>query len=73
MSPRRFPSSYVIYPSILGDILVHERDTRRRPPQAPEDLLAAFRDVRRLQKRIRAIADNLASPFQLAVGSGDVL
>nr|XP_019000566.1 uncharacterized protein I203_06984 [Kwoniella mangroviensis CBS 8507]OCF64027.1 hypothetical protein I203_06984 [Kwoniella mangroviensis CBS 8507] len=59
--------------TILGDILVHERDIRRRPPNDPEELLSALRQVRQLQQRIKVIADKLPRPFQLEVGSGDVL
>ncbi|WRT64122.1 uncharacterized protein IL334_001051 [Kwoniella shivajii] len=59
--------------TILGDILVHERDIRRRPPKDPEELLTALRQVRQLQQRIKVIADKLPRPFQLEVGSGDVL
>ncbi|WVQ85674.1 hypothetical protein IAT38_007840 [Cryptococcus sp. DSM 104549] len=59
--------------TILGDILVHERDIRRQNPTEPEDLLAALRQVRKLQQRIKGIADSLPRPFQLEVGSGEVL
>ncbi|KAK4686266.1 DNA mismatch repair protein PMS2, partial [Tremellales sp. Uapishka_1] len=59
--------------SILGDILVHERDTRRRPPQSPEDILVSLRQIRQLQHRIRSIADNLSRPFQLDSSGSDSL
>jgi hypothetical protein len=44
---------------------VHERDIRRYPPQDPENLLGALREVRKLQGRVKAIADKLPRPFQL--------
>ena len=50
---------------ILGDILLHERDIRRHPPKDPEDLLKALKEVRKLQSRIRSIADKLPRPFQM--------
>ncbi|WWC86219.1 uncharacterized protein L201_001092 [Kwoniella dendrophila CBS 6074] len=59
--------------TILGDILVHERDIRRRPPNDPEDLLSALRQVRQLQNRIKIIAEKLPRPFQLDVGASDLL
>nr|XP_019015099.1 uncharacterized protein I206_01187 [Kwoniella pini CBS 10737]OCF53880.1 hypothetical protein I206_01187 [Kwoniella pini CBS 10737] len=59
--------------TVLGDILVHERDIRRRPPKDPEDLLSALRQVRQLQHRVKVIADKLPRPFQLEVGSGDII
>ncbi|WWC58754.1 uncharacterized protein I303_101298 [Kwoniella dejecticola CBS 10117] len=59
--------------TILGDILVHERDIRRRPPKDPEELLSALRQVRQLQHRVKVIADKLPRPFQLEVGSGDII
>lgn len=52
---------------IHGDILVHERDTRRYPPKDPESMLAALREVRNFQGQVRAIADKLPRPFQLGV------
>jgi len=57
--------SYSLTSSILGDILVHERDIRRHPPKDPEELLNSLKEVRKLQSRIRAIADKLPRPFQL--------
>ncbi|KAK8865914.1 hypothetical protein IAR55_001062 [Kwoniella newhampshirensis] len=59
--------------TILGDILLHERDIRRQQPSEPEDLLTALRQVRKLQQRVKQIADGLARPFQLDVGSGNSL
>ncbi|WWD17900.1 hypothetical protein CI109_102345 [Kwoniella shandongensis] len=59
--------------SVLGDILVHERDIRRQQPSEPEDLLKALRQVRTLQHRVKQIADGLARPFQLDAGTGNTL
>ncbi|ORY32272.1 hypothetical protein BCR39DRAFT_492824 [Naematelia encephala] len=59
--------------TVHGDILVHERDIRRRPPQEPEALLIALKEVRKLQGRVKAIADKLPRPFQLDVVNGDTL
>ncbi|EIW68075.1 hypothetical protein TREMEDRAFT_69554 [Tremella mesenterica DSM 1558] len=56
--------------SVLGDILVHERDMRRNPPNEPEQMLAALREVRTMQARLKSIADKLPRPFQLD-GDGD--
>ncbi|WVQ97319.1 hypothetical protein IAU59_004430 [Kwoniella sp. CBS 9459] len=59
--------------SVMGDIIVHERDIRRRPPTDPEELLSALRHVRTLKQRIRQISTSLPRPFKLDVGSGNVL
>ncbi|OCF39525.1 hypothetical protein I317_06684 [Kwoniella heveanensis CBS 569] len=59
--------------SVMGDIIVHERDIRRRPPADPEELLSALRYVRTLKQRIRNISTSLPRPFKLDVGSGNVL
>ncbi|WVQ70978.1 hypothetical protein IAR50_000503 [Cryptococcus sp. DSM 104548] len=57
--------------SILGEILLMERDMRRRQPTDPEELLAALKEVRRLQQRIKQITDNLPKPFKLDVGQSN--
>ncbi|ODO11771.1 hypothetical protein I350_00555 [Cryptococcus amylolentus CBS 6273] len=54
--------------SILGEILLMERDMRRRQPNDPEELLAALKEVRKLQQQIKQVADNLPKPFKLDVG-----
>ncbi|WVF70608.1 hypothetical protein IAT40_005400 [Kwoniella sp. CBS 6097] len=59
--------------SVMGDIIVHERDIRRKPPTDPEELLSALRYVRTLKQRIRQISTSLPRPFKLDVGSGNVL
>ncbi|RSH92934.1 hypothetical protein EHS25_008380 [Saitozyma podzolica] len=51
--------------TIIGDVLIHQRDIRRRPPKDPEGVLAALKDVRGFQQRIRDIVDRLPRPFQL--------
>lgn len=58
---------------ILGDILLHERDIRRYPPQEPEGLLKALKEVRKLQSRVKYIAEKLPRPFQLDVVNTDDL
>ena len=50
---------------IIGDLLVRERDIRRRPPRDPETVLTALREVRRLQARVKVIADVLPTPYKL--------
>lgn len=50
---------------ILGDILVHERDARRRPPETPEDVLAALTKVRHLATKIQDIVIGLPPSLQL--------
>ncbi|KIR67769.1 hypothetical protein I314_02186 [Cryptococcus bacillisporus CA1873] len=59
--------------TILGDILISERDLRRQQTTDPEDLLSALRGVRRLGQRIRYITDTLPRPFQLEVDQGSSL
>ncbi|GFZ43480.1 LOW QUALITY PROTEIN: hypothetical protein JCM24511_01200 [Saitozyma sp. JCM 24511] len=51
--------------TIIGDVLIHQRDIRRRPPKDPEGVLAALKDVRGFQQRIRDIVDRLPRPFRL--------
>ncbi|WVR05865.1 hypothetical protein IAU60_002891 [Kwoniella sp. DSM 27419] len=58
---------------IMGDIMIHERDIRRRPPSDPEGILSALKEVRVLQQRVKQIVERLPRPFQLEVGSGNLL
>ena len=46
--------------------MIQERDVRRYPPD-PEGLLAALREARKLQARVKAIVDKLPRPFQLDI------
>ncbi|OWZ34540.1 hypothetical protein C347_01924 [Cryptococcus neoformans AD2-60a] len=59
--------------TILGDILISERDLRRQQTTDPEDLLSALREMRKLGQKIRYISDTLPRPFQLEVDQGSSL
>ena len=58
--------------SVLGDMLIHERDIRRKPPTNPEAILEALKKVRTFQSRIKAILDNLPRVFQFLDHEKDV-
>ncbi|TYJ57555.1 hypothetical protein B9479_001637 [Cryptococcus floricola] len=53
---------------IASQILLMERDMRRRQPDDPEELLAALKEVRKLQQQIKQLTDNLPKPLKLDVG-----
>lgn len=59
--------------SVLGDILISERDLRRQQITDPENLLSALREMRKLGQRIRYISDTLPRPFQLEADQGNSL
>ncbi|ORX35946.1 fungal-specific transcription factor domain-domain-containing protein [Kockovaella imperatae] len=53
--------------TLIGDLLIRERDVRRQPPRDPESVLTSLREVRKLQSRVKAIADTLPVPFKLDI------
>lgn len=59
--------------TVLGDILISERDLRRQQITDPENLLSALREMRKLGQRIRYISDTLPRPFQLEADQGNSL
>jgi hypothetical protein len=50
--------------SVLGDMLIHERDIRRKPPMDPESILSALKRVRGFQSRLKSILDRLPRVFR---------
>jgi hypothetical protein len=67
-----YSESIQLIDSVLGDMLIHERDIRRKPPTNPEAILEALKKVRTFQSRIKAILDNLPRVFQFLEQEKDV-
>jgi hypothetical protein len=59
-----FAPSIWLTDSVLGDMLIHERDIRRKPPRDPEAILDSLKKVRIFQSRLKAILDGLPRVFQ---------
>jgi hypothetical protein len=57
-------SKFKLTSSVLGDMLIHERDIRRKPPLDPESILTALRRVRGFQSRLKSILDSLPRVFR---------